>query len=58
MHGDIRATEELALKPHMQAARSISIMRTSACFRRKLKNPFSPHISVLKIKRYGTGLTQ
>ena len=28
----------------------------SACFRGKLKNP--PHISVLKIKRYGTGLTQ
>ena len=28
----------------------------SAGFRRKLKNP--PPISVLKIKRYGTGLTQ
>lgn len=33
MHGDIRATEGLALKRHMQAARSISIMRTSPCFR-------------------------
>ena len=28
----------------------------SACFRGKLKN--TPHISVLKIKRHGTGLTQ
>ena len=28
----------------------------SACFRGKLKNP--PHISVLKIKRYGTELIQ
>lgn len=32
MHGDIRATEGLALKRHMHAARSISIMRTSPCF--------------------------
>ena len=28
----------------------------SACFHRKLKNP--SHISVLKLKRYGTGLTK
>ena len=28
----------------------------SACFHRKLKNP--SHISVLKLKRYGTGLTE
>ena len=31
-------------------------MRTSACFRGKLKN--SPYISVLKIERYGTRLSQ
>ena len=30
---------------------------TSVCFRGNLKN-LPPHISVLKIKRYGTGLTQ
>ena len=31
----------------------------SGCFRGKLKNPPPPpHISVLKIKRYGTGLAQ
>ena len=34
----------------------LGVVRTSACFRGKLKNP--PRISVLKIKRYGTGLTQ
>ena len=34
----------------------LGVMRMSACFCRKLKNP--THISVLKIKRYGTGLTQ
>ena len=32
------------------------VMWTSACFRRKLKN--LPRISVQKIKRYGSGLTQ
>ena len=45
---------------HMQVARKYfnngEMRGKSACFRGKLKNP--PHISVLKIKRYGTGLTQ
>ena len=45
---------------HMQVARKYynngEKRGKSACFRRNLKNP--PHISVLKIKRYGTRLTQ
>ena len=45
---------------HMQVARKYfnngEMRGKSACFRGKLKNP--PPISVLKIKRYGTGLTQ
>ena len=45
---------------HMQVARKYfnngEMCGKTACFRGKLKNP--PPISVLKIKRYGTGLTQ
>ena len=47
---------------HMQVARKYfnngEKRGKSACFRGKLKNPPPPHISVLKIKRYGTGLAQ
>ena len=48
---------------HMQVARKYfnngEMRGKSACFRGKLKNPPPPPpISVLKIKRYGTGLTQ
>ena len=45
---------------HMQVARKYfsngEMCGKSACFRGKLKNP--PPISVLKIKRYGTGLSR
>ena len=48
---------------HMQVARKYfnngEKRGKSGCFRGKLKNPPPPpHISVLKIKRYGTGLAQ